>query len=89
MYARGRFRCARSATLEGLRGVTRNVTRFGKHNYMRPGSVACRCVDTYETKERKREKQKEKEKRRTLRTVHENIEPLKKYCPLRDARTRL
>lgn len=65
MYARGRFRCARSATLEGLRGVTRNVTRFGKHNYMRPGSVACHCVNIYAIKERKRAKQKEKEKRRT------------------------
>lgn len=57
--ARGARRC------EGLRGVTRNVTRFGKHNYMRPGSVACHCVDIYAIKERKRAKQKEKEKRRT------------------------
>lgn len=65
MYARGRFRCARSATLEGLRGVTRNVTRFGKHNYMRSGSVACHCVDIYAIKERKRAKQKKKEKRCT------------------------
>lgn len=45
MYARGRSRCARSVALEGSRGVTRNVTRFGKHNYVsRP--VAYRYVDT-------------------------------------------
>lgn len=54
VYARGRLfggestRERRGAS-EGLRGVTRNVTRFGRHNYVsRPGRIS-RHVDTYET----------------------------------------
>lgn len=71
MYTRGRFRCARSATLEGLRGVTRNVTRFGKHNYMRPGlgrmPLRSHIRDRKKEKERNRgrERETEKGKRRT------------------------
>ena len=42
-------RCAKSVALEGSRGVTRNVIRFGKHNYVRPGCVPLRRRSIHKT----------------------------------------
>ena len=42
-------RCAKSVALEGSRGVTRNVIRFGKHNYVRPGCVPLRRRSIHNT----------------------------------------
>lgn len=85
MYTRGddfsgeRVRERRGAS-EGLRGVTRNVTRFGRHNYVsRPGrGRISRHVDTYETHNigggEGGKKPKRRNERRNSRDARGNIE---------------
>lgn len=79
MYARGKIsRCARSVALEGSRGVTRNVTRFGKHNYV----VAYRHVDTRRRSHAHTRAYKIEEGRKSeytgARDERENIESLRR-----------
>lgn len=80
--ARGARRWRVCEAWQEMSHASESITTWGL------GSVACRCVDTYEI-ERKKKGETEGERDREREAAHENIEPLKKYCPLRDARTRL